>query len=280
MAVLTLLDPGKPPRSKLRYVWNAGQREELTIDLRTVASSQLPNAQGSDIALPPVHIVVAISPSGVADNGDLEYAWRVTSTEVKADPTMPPELARGMKAEVDAVERLSGSGVVTPLGLARRVSIETDTPSDAGVTGQMVEQVRQTLRDMAAPFPDEAVGMHARWQKLSHLSTKDAEVTQTETFTLVSLGAKGGTLDDVLAQTSPPQPIHGPGMAAGAQTRMDSMLVSGDAKTTFDRSRLVPQTSLESTTSIVLSGHSLPGDSNRRMDLLLRVHISLTGSIR
>ncbi len=143
----------------------------------------------------------------------------------------------------------------------------------------MVEQVRQTLRDVAAPFPEEEVGAGARWQKLSQLASRDARVTQTEVFTLTQLAASTGALDDILAQTAPPQPLLSPGGAPGAQARIESMLASGDGKTRFDLTRLVPQTQFGGTTTMVVSSRS--GDEDeRRMTMIMRVQIVLSGTMQ
>jgi hypothetical protein len=68
-------------------------------------------------------------------------------------------------------------------------------------------------------------------------------------------------------------------MPQGTQPRIESMLASGDAKTLFDLSRLVPQTKFDGTTTMVVSGQS-PGDTSRRMTMIMRMGIALSGSIR
>jgi hypothetical protein len=148
----------------------------------------------------------------------------------------------------------------------------------------MIEQLRQTLRDLAAPLPEEEVGRRARWQKLSQLDARETRITQTETFTLSDLHTASGqpergVLDDVLAQTAPSQPLRSPGMPQGAAARMESMLASGNAVIHFDLSRLVPQSQFEGTTTMVVSGQA-PGDSARRMTIVMRVGISLEGRVR
>ena len=253
------------------------------MELRATATTREADAQAPRSPPPPVRIVVAIDPQSVTSDGDLHYTWRVVSTSVGADAGAPNPLVEGMRAEVAAVATLSGLGVVTSRGVARDVSIDPVRTAAArggiAATGLMVEQVRQTLQDVAAPFPEEDVGLGARWEKLSEVESTDARVTQTETFTLTAVGPARGTLHNVLVQTAPSQSLPGGGGAPDAETRMESMLVSADAKTTFDPSRLVPQTRLESTTTMVLSGHA-PDDSVRRVGTVLRVEILLSGTTR
>jgi hypothetical protein len=281
-ARVKVIDPGQEPRQTLRYAWRVGQRERLLMELRTAASTESGGTSTPEIALPPVRIGVAIDPKSVSPDGDLAYAWRVVSTQVDAtagDAGAGAPVAEGMRAEVAAVERLTGTGVVNALGLTTGLTVDVASLPGAGATGsgQMIEQVRQTLRDLAAPFPEEPVGRGARWEKLSQLASRDARLTQTDTFTLLELGKTGGKLDDVLAQTAPSQPLPTPGMP-NAQARMDSMLASGDGKITFDRGRLAPQTAFEGTTTMVVSSSAPQGGPERRT-MILRVGITLTGSV-
>jgi hypothetical protein len=278
-ARVRVISPGAEPRDKLRYAWRVGQRERLMMELRTAASTESGGTTTPEIALPPVRIGVAIDPRSVSPDGDLTYAWRVVSTQVDAATDAAAPMADGMRAEVDAVEHLAGTAVVNALGLTTALTLDLASLPEAGAggSGQMIEQVRQTLRDLAAPFPEEAVGRGARWEKLSQLSSRDARLTQTDTFTLLELSKTGGRLDDALAQTAPSQPLPTPG-TPNAQARMDSMLASGDGKTTFDRSRLAPQASFEGTTTMVVSSNA-PPDGPQRRTMILRVGIMLSGSI-
>jgi len=276
-ATMKLLDPGRAPRHKLRYTWRPDRKELLAVDLRTATSTETPGDQPTEIPLPPLHIVISIDPRSVAADGSLLYAWQVTSATVAENRDTPPQVADGMRTELSTIARLSGTAEVSTRGLATEVFVDPASVTDAGATGQMIEQVRQILRDLAAPFPAEEVGLGARWQKLSQLASKDARITQTDTFSLLELTGNTGTLDDVLAQTAPPQALAASGLAPAAQARLESMLASGDAKTHFDLSRLAPETRFDGTTTMVVSGQS-PSDRSRRLTMIMRVGIVLVGS--
>jgi hypothetical protein len=274
-----LLDPGQPPRRALRYAWHLDQREQLSMDMRTAASTGADGTSRRDgntgeVSLPSVHVVIAIDPQSVDDDGDMRYLWRVTSATVGSDEGTPSQVTEGMRAEVTAIGDLSGNAVVTERGLAKEV-----VAAPGGATGQMADQVRQTLRDVAAPLPEEEVGIGARWRKVSRLDERDARVAQTETFRLVDLEGDRGTLDDALAQTAPPQTLRATGQAPPAHTHMESMLASGEARVRFDLSRLVPQTAFEGTTTMVLSGQP-SDDGARSMRMVMRVFIGIAGSRR
>ncbi len=249
------------------------------MDLRTAASTEIAGAKQPEVPLPPVHIVVDIDPRSVTPAGDLRFAWHVSAATVTADAQMAAQLADGMRAEVSAIEHLAGTAAVTARGLSGGVSVDASSTVDAGATGQMAEQIRQTLRDVAVPLPEEEVGRGARWQKTAQLDAKGSHLTQTDTYTLTELGSGGGAVDDVLAQTAPSQPLRAPGMAAGEEARMESMLASGDGKTRFDLARLVAPTRFTGTTTMVLSGPSAPS-SKRLVTMIMRVGIEIQGTLR
>jgi len=275
-----LLDPGQAPRRKLRYAWHVDRREQLVMDLRTAASTEIGGAKQGEIPLPPVHVAVDLDPRSVGPAGELHYDWRVAAAGVTADAQMPAQIVDGMRLEVSAVEHLAGTGVVSSRGLAEDVTIDPASVVDAGATGQMVEQVRQTLRDLAVPFPEEEVGRGARWQKIAQLEAKGSRLTQTDTFTLGEVQGDRGGVDDVLAQTAPPQTLHAPGMPNGAEARMESMLASGSSKVAFDLGRIVPQSKFDGTTTMVVSGQGGGADGAHRVTMVMRVGIDLAGKPR
>jgi hypothetical protein len=276
MQLMPLIEAGRPPRHKLRYAWRTDQKESLVIDMQTAAATEAAGAKQPDLALPSVHIAIAIDPRGVSPEGDLGYAWHVTSATVGAANDTPSQVAEGMRAEVAAIGGLSGTAVITARGLTREVTV---TGEPLGKVGQMVEQVRQTLRDVAAPFPEEDVGVGARWKKLTQIDDRDERIAQTETFRLAAVDGDKGTLDDSIAQTAPPQALRALGMPPDTHARMESMLGSGRASVRFALSRVVPQTSYDSTTTMVVSGGP-GGHGTRDVTMVMRLSVTLAGSLR
>jgi hypothetical protein len=266
---MKLLSPGDPPRRRLRYAWRPAQREQLAMDLRTAVSEETGADAATRIPMPGVRVVIALEPRSVSPEGDLHFAWRVTAaTVLPAEAGAPQPLAQGLEAEVASLEHLSGTASVSARGLGSDVSI------DGATSGPMVEQVREVLRDVAAPLPEDEVGQGARWQKLSQLAGRGARVTQTETFALAELDGDHGVLTDTLTQTAPAQDLRSPpGAPAGSGPHMDSMLASGEARTRFDLGRLVPQTTFRGTTTMTLSSASA-GDDPRRVTMVTQVELS------
>lgn len=272
-ATIELLDPGQPPRRGLRYVWHVSQKEQLAVDLRMSATTDVGGVKQPEIPMPAVHIAIAIEPQSVSPEGDLHYAWHVTGATLQAEPGTSAEIADGMRAQVVPIEHMSGTAVETAQGLSKDVVIDPGS-LDAGGQSQMVVQVVETLRDLAAPLPSENVGVGARWQELARLDARNANAAQTDTFTLTSMKGDTGALNDARAQTASPQALAT--VPGGPPARIESMLISGEAKTRFSLTRLVPQMTFDGTTQMAVSGQASKGPA--RVTINMRVRIALEGT--
>jgi hypothetical protein len=269
-----LLDPGHEPRRALRYTWHAHRKEQMAVVLRTAISLEA-NGARREAPLPPLRILVAIDPQAIAPDGALGFSWHVTAAASDPDAGVSDDLAQGWAAQIVPVEHLSGTGVVTAHGISRAIALDPGTAGDAGPDAEMVVQVLQLLVNVAAPLPEEPVGKGARWQKLSSLDAKNGHATQTDTFTLTDLQGDQGALDDVVAQTSSPQNLPPlVGIDSGPPARIDSVLMSGSSRTRFELTRLVPQSSLDATTSMAVS------DPRTRMNMLMHLGVAIEGSVR
>jgi hypothetical protein len=277
--IVKLLESGALPRHRLRYAWAVGKQESLLLEMRTALVGARTEGQILDVPLPAVRIAIVIDSRSVADDGTLTYGWRVTSTGVANDDRMAPQVAEGMRSEAVAVEHLSGTGVVSSRGLGRDLDVSASESGEAITARPIALQILEVLRNVAAPLPDDEVGIGARWQRVSDLAVEGARTTQTDFFTLRGLDGSHGTLDDALEQTAPEQALSVPGMANGSRAQMGSMIASGSATTKFDLSRLVPATRFEGTTTMTLTSDGTPG-SEPRTTMVLRVGVDVTGTVR
>lgn len=274
MSTVKLLDAGREPRRALRYAFSREQTERMAIVLSTAVSADNGDSR-RDITLAPVEIAIAIAPGAVSPDGDLRFAWHVESAGLGAlDASSPPEVAQGWSAQLAPVAHLSGTATISSRGICRGLVLDAAGVGDAGPDAEMVVQVVQMVRDVAAPLPDEPVGPGARWQKLTTLEAKTGRATQTDTYTLTAVHGETGSLADVLVQTAFPQSLRAPGAAPGTgPARMDQLLTSGTARVRFDLARLIPQTTLEGTTSMALSAPS------SRLNMVMHLGITVRGSV-
>jgi hypothetical protein len=244
------------------------------MELRTAASTERDGTRDSDVVLPSVRVTIAIEPASQSPAGDLRYGWRVLSARVVDDPDAAAFVVDGLRREVGAIAYLAGEATVDRCGLARDVTVRGDAEVDPADTPQMVEQIRQTLRDLAAPFPTDEIGVGARWRKVSEIEANDVRLEQDETLTLVEARGGHGIVEDEFTQRERGPSLGNPASDGGAS----SMLATGRSRTRFDLERLVPRTTFDGTTEVVTDGPQ--GGRPQRLTMILRVGIAIEGSVR
>ena len=133
---------------------------------------------------------------------------------------------------------LKGEGVVTARGLTKRA--EYNVP--AGVSphiAQTIENMRQSLRQIATPFPLEPVGVGAKWKTTSTIKSKIFSFVQTATFSLVSINGGHATIQVQIEQQAPAQPVKMDGVPADVKTTLDSYQGRGTGRPVLDLDRLI-----------------------------------------
>jgi hypothetical protein len=288
----------------MRYHWHIGRGELLAMDLRTTLSIGQGGVSAPRTVLPSVRIAIAIDPETVSPEGQLQYAWRVLSARVldDSDAATAPILggafpiadgatsgptetlglpqpsaamvADGLRREVSAIASLVGRGTLDARGLASDITVSGEADLAAADSPEMIEQIRQTLRDLASPFPEQSVGIGARWSKTSEIDARDVRLVQRETLTLAQIHGNVGTVNDDLTQSAP-EHTEGEPAGDGGGPRM---LAEGHSRIRFDLERIVPTTEFDGTTTIV-DARATSGRTHE-LTMSLRVGIDIAGSIR
>ena len=274
-STVKLLDPGQPPRQKLRYKFKVGQNETVTLDMAMGASVDLGAGQRQEQKLPMIRVMLAVEPKSVSPEGDLKYAYRLVSTEVVADPQTPPQLAAAMKSGLEGMRGLSGTALVSARGITKDSTFESP-PNATAQTAQMMEQIKQTARELAAPFPEEEVGKGAKWEKNSKVESQGQKATQKETYTLVDLSGETGRVDVVIVQSSPGGSLSAPGIPAGSGVKIENMNANGKGTSSFDLARLAPMSQLDAATTMSLVGEK--DGATQRLKMIMKVGLKVSGA--
>jgi hypothetical protein len=222
-----------------------------------------------------VHVTTRITPKGVSPDGDLSYAFQLVDARVDATPGAAREESQALEKELAVVKGLTGTGVVSSRGVTKDLAFAL--PKGASqVQGQMLEQVRQMLRDLATPLPEEDVGKNAKWDRTTKIDSQMTKVTQKETFVLVELDGDKGKVTTTVSQSAPPQAISPPGMPPSAHARMESLVATGAGSSHFDLARLVPSSEFNGTTTMVIAGDS-PSGQTQRMKMIMHLGVTTEG---
>ena len=268
---LTLLEPGKEPRQKLRFRFST-RPETMVMDLKTRVRARTREQSAPEISLPTLRTVIGLVPAKVSAAGDLTFDGQVKRTELLGDTQLPAEAKNELKQQLDQLVGLKIHGVVTARCLMQELSVDLPPKSDPQV-GQTVESIRESLRNLCVPFPEEPVGPGARWQ-VDTTAMAPIRIAQKTVFSLRSVTAKSAELEAKVEQSAPRQKVSTAGLPAGASTELESLKGRGESKVTSTFSQLVPVSRMsldnDTVTNIEQDGKQVRVNTTLHMEMSIR----------
>jgi len=129
---------------------------------------------------------------------------------------------------------------------------------------QFIDSLKQSMSQMAAPLPEEPVGVGATWDTTINIDQGGMKLTQVAKNKLVSLAGSSLSLAVSLSQTAPKQKLSKNGITVD----LDSYSGSGGGETTLDLMQPVPT---KATVKLVSDMHMTSGGNPMGMGLDLTV---------
>ncbi|MBX3271427.1 MAG: hypothetical protein KF729_14265 [Sandaracinaceae bacterium] len=178
---VTVLEAGAAPQAPLRHRFQAGQTQAVRLRVQTEMRMSA-GEQSQTVPMPILRLDLRFGPTTVA-NARLRYPYEVTDVGISGgeDPALNERVAtqiRGLVgargiAEVDA----RGDVVEFTYELPEGASPELESQS---------RMLRDSLTRMLPRFPEEPVGVGARWRIVDDLALPSTTVRVGTTYRLVS----------------------------------------------------------------------------------------------
>ena len=225
--VIQLMAVGTPPLKTFRRSFEAGSKEVLEMETR---ESVFMKGGGLDTQHLPLGIAQtidvetrAVSPDGVA-----EVAFEVRAVDVVETSVASPG------AQLMDTTGVTGTYNVNSLGVVSNLELR---PAPGARRPEYIGALRSELRWMAPPFPEEAIGVGAKWTVSGVINERRTQMNERAEVELVEVTESGVVLrfDVESAGTREPQSSRGP------QTTGLDVSVHGQAS--LDPNRLAPSVS-------------------------------------
>lgn len=264
-----LLDPGKGPRKPLRVRVSPGHTETSVLTMRM----QMGFAPQPPLTLPPMVVTLALRVTDVAPDGDVHYEFEVTRTEVVAEPKMAPDLVEGLRAQLAHLVGLKGHVRVSSRGVTREADLVIPD-SLAPQAKQLLAGMRESLTQISAPFPEEPVGVGARWEVKETISQQGITLTQIATYELKSLRGDVFRTLVTIVQNADRQEVAMPGLPPGAKVTLVGMDSKGTGEIAGRLDRLVPTLSTVDLSSRIDS-RAVVGGEQQDVSMTMNVHVKV-----
>ncbi len=247
-AIVTLLEPGAAPRKALRYTIPAGQKARADM---TMNMSMAMNAAGMSMPMdfPGMKMTMAVAVTGVAPNGDITYDLGFTGLTFDSSADANPTIAAALQPLQASITSIKGSTTISSRGVTKSSKMEAADPS----LQQMLGSVTSTAENLSMPFPEETVGVGARWEVRTTASSGGQTIFQKSIYQVVSIEGSTVSLKVTSEQTAPPQSVSNPALPAGSEMYMDKMAGSGTGTTVIHLDSLVPTSEMNSESSMSMT---------------------------
>jgi predicted peroxiredoxin len=246
--VITVVTPGAAPRKQLRYTVAAAQKARM--DMATTMSMAT-NMGGMSVPMdmPTMKMTVDLGVTAIAPNGDITYDLAFTGLTMDSAADTNPAIAAALQGMAAGITSIKGSATVSSRGVTKSTKLDVADPAMKQLLGQMTSSVE----NLSMPFPEEAVGVGARWEVRQALTGGGQTVFQKSECELVSIEGSAVSMKVTTEQTAPPQSVNNPALPAGAEMYLDKMSGSGTGTVVVHLDSLVPTSTLESTTSTAMT---------------------------
>jgi len=238
-AEVTLLEAGSAPRTPLRLHPKKGDTLSSVLTMEVGMSTA---SVGTEPKMPRARVArirLATEVAHVTPDGAFRCDYTVRGLSMNPDPDIPPQEAGEIQDKLDAMEGLSGFTVFDSRGVARQSGVNPPETAIAPEVKQRFDDAMHSLDQICRPFPEEPVGVGARWKVEQSFSTNGMRIHQTTTCTLTALDANGLTLAIALKQSAPEQDVVSPD-SPSAKVRLLCFESSGEGELQSSLDRVMP----------------------------------------
>lgn len=257
--------PGEGAPAPLRLRPRPGQVQVVRMEMDARVGMEIGGASRPPMAVPTIAMELETRVTDVATDGTFRQEARVRSVEVRGDAGDPG--VQQMQEQIAPLESYEGWAILDARGrvLALDFALAPGAPPNLQ---QTMEQVRDTMRQLMPPLPEEPVAVGARWRTVSNVEARGLRMVQEARFTLRDRSAEGWTLAVELTQSADPQTLPSP--QPGVEVELVELASSGDGRMTVteDARILSGRTSIELALDTLTraQGRELPMRTQLAMD--------------
>jgi hypothetical protein len=249
---LTLVSGGAEPRTRIRYAISNGRKEHLSMDMAMGMAMDMAGTSMPSMVLPTMHTGADVAITNVSPGGDASYTLGFTDMTWVNTPGVDPAIMSALQSMGVDVKAVTGSATVSPRGVTSNVIFDTSKITNPQMA-QMLGSMSSTAQSLTLPFPEEPVGIGARWVARQSLALNGMQTFQKTDVELVSRDATSCTVKTKLEQTAPAQTVAMPGLPPGVEASLESMTGAGTSTMTIHFDSLVPTSTVNMQTTAVMS---------------------------
>jgi len=235
-----LLSAGQHPRVLLRLRPTANQRRSVLVTAVSNAFQKWAGNAAPRQRTAEQRYLIDIWVKKVLPNGDIRCAIKFTSLEVQS----PPDSASGEgEAPAGAVVResrdVSAEMLVDNRGNAKGAELRSSPKANPNIQKELAK-LQRVLQNASLAFPEEPVGVDARWQVRQPLPPDDLFREDVTTYRVISIHGNDVELSVQTEQHALSHVPHIPGLPERASVELLSASSNGRGAVTVNLTQPMP----------------------------------------
>jgi hypothetical protein len=255
-----LLDAGTGEKETLRYTFKAGASERATMNMNMQVALSLGGQQVPMAAIPPMRMQINLRIAETGSDGSAKLEFELVGAEAVGDAAAAAQLSQSLAG----LKGLAGWQRMDTQGRVLESGVKSPGTTGGAESASMLNDLQQSMQQLAAPFPAEPVGLGARWQVMQQAEAGGMKLTQTVEYILRSRQGNRVGLDVKMVDS---KVDASGGLPAGA--KLDSVQAAGGGTSSIALDRLVPTATIDADTTVSVS--SSAGGQGQNMQVKMKI---------
>ncbi len=236
---IELVNPGAEPRQELRYVPTLGAKQSVKMSIKLNLQGSVGQQQLPEWPTPTVTFVLDLTPTNIYEDGDIVYTTQISQANLEESGSTDAGIASKMRETLQSLVGVGGRGVMSGRGFNKELSFTAPENASASVL-QMLKSAEQSIQQIGAPFPAEAVGAGASWRVTGESTQNGMKISQTSTYTIESWNENNVTLSLSVSQTAGRQDLTNANLPGSFKFELVNLQGDGTGKQTISFGLLAP----------------------------------------
>ena len=217
-----MLVPGTAPRHLLRYKLTPQSIEYLELDMRLALDTAFDDpalgASASKIEIPTMRMTFKSVITEVLPSGDARIALTLDSFELLRDVPMLSGPRTMLENSFAQLAGMTGTSRLSPRGVPSEIAF--DLPNATPQVKQMLESLRDSMRQMYVPLPADPVGKGAKWEVTARYAINGMMMDSKVTYLMTARSPDTLVVAIETQLSAPPQEFPLPGGMTGTITTL------------------------------------------------------------
>lgn len=261
LPTVKVLEAGAAPKKALRYKFKPGSTEYVEMDMKMSMAMTMGGRGAPKVDLPTVRTTMRIDAKELTPEGDLRCTFNADKVDVLKDVVVDPKMRATLEKDLAGLVGMHGKARISTRGVASETELDLAPGAPPSLRGQL-DTMRDAIRNMYVPFPEEEVGKGAKWEVTSRVPLSGAMMDTKMLYALTKLDADSAQTDVEVALSAPPnQPMQIAALPPSATATLDSLAGKGSGKATPSFVRLVgagsSKLSMEAAFGVAMQGEKV-----------------------